>query len=225
MINSGLRLSGLSKHRASLPGIVQQTTMTGVNSSGLTYFQNVTAGNLLIVVVGWEGGWTSDITDTVGTSWSYIQNTNGGARCCVCYGYAGGSGPNTVKFAAGVPSYGNFSLLEVSGLSTTVDSYVNTTASGVTSTNITINYDDDFLVLGGTGYHNGVLFSVGSGMTLLPKNNLEPGNPQANTGWANGYDALSASYCINPSTGTFTASVNNSESDNSSLIAAAFRHS
>jgi hypothetical protein len=225
MINTGLRLSGLGRHRQSIPGFIQQNTMTAVPSGGSAYFQNVTVGNLLVVVVGWEGGWTPDIIDTVGTVWNYISNTNGAARCCVCYGYAGGSGPNTVQFGAGVPSEASMSLMETNGPSTTIDASVNSTASGVTTTPININFNNDFLVAGCAGYHNGVLFSAGAGMTLLPHNSLQPGNPQANTGWANGYDALSASYVLGPPTGAFTASVGCSEPDNTSLVVIAFKHS
>jgi hypothetical protein len=110
------------------------TTNTG------TFGANVTSGNLLIVAVASGSNAVTNVTDTVGTSYSNSGVTN---NAYIYYGIAGGSGANTVSVT--FSSASNFPILwlyEFSGnaSSSPLDKHTGTTGnstavnSGATAT-------------------------------------------------------------------------------------------
>lgn len=116
---------------STITRIQQAANLGGGNGTNITqaYSSNVTAGNMLVVVVNSDVGTTHTCSDSLGNTWTNALQYNNGYIETICYAVASSSGADTVTatFSASV-GFRRLAVTEYSGIDTTTP--VNITASG-----------------------------------------------------------------------------------------------
>jgi hypothetical protein len=203
VINSG---------HGSPSGILHIQSNTG---SGRTigFAQNVTAGNLLIVVAQAEGSVDPiTVTDTLGTSYvKAVALTGNAVNQAIYYGTALSSGANTVS-ANQATSYARMAVSEFSGLQAVVDATASVyNGSATASLNITTATAGDLLFATVSGYHSSNTFTAGPGYFLASQ--------------SNGADANGIEYRMVGAAGIYSASmlIGGAGADNTPFNVVAFR--
>jgi hypothetical protein len=188
-------------------------SLTGGGSS-LRFTNAVSAGNLLLVAYKSEGNITGvTVSDTVGTTYTLIASISGEPNNLNIYaGLAATSGVNTVTIGSPANNYDRLGVMEVAGLTTSIDT-VAQTYSGTTSTslNITTLNASDFIFAACGGYHSINVFSFSTPFSL---------DSQSNGSDANAIGHLSVS---SAGTYTFTVTVTSGGTDSQPIILVALK--
>lgn len=167
------------------------------NAATCAFTSNVTAGNLIIVAVGHVDNFTcGTMADSVGTVYTSITSaTTGGvhtANQCVFGGAAGGTGANTVNPSSCCGLHGNIAMIEVSGVSTTLDQQSSWSVGGdctIAIPAVTVTKDNSFMLCAETV--NGVANASSvtpAGFTLR--------NSMSSMAWAYGIVNSGSNQCV-----------------------------
>lgn len=184
---AGVLLSGSANPGTPILTIVQSKAGSS-DGNALAYTSSVTAGNLLVAVLGSKSGpGTFAVSDTLGNLWTEIGFIS--THMQVWATVTASSGANTVTWT-GSSGNPNTAITEISGLSITTDSTQFTSPSpGAITT--TVAYD---LILTGaySQTDSGSLTTSGSTIVLVTANN---------------YGTIGIGYQIVPTVSTVTASL------------------
>lgn len=199
-VGSGQVIPGVAAQgTTTTPSLVQSAASRGNTVTTQAYPINVSSGNVLVVLLGWEvGTGIATISDTLTTSWtSQVSLVSGSENCAIYSGTAGSSGADTVTVT--LPSGAGFNQVaatEWRNLKTTRDTSVTGTTNGVLSMTTTSTGD---LVMG------------------LVQGNSSSGVTLPIIGWEYpsmlaGNDSGGVQWYVQPAAGSINAGISNSSS-------------
>jgi hypothetical protein len=153
------------------PALVQSRAT--VNTAAPVFSSPVTAGNLLVVVLGTEN---SDVagaaaTDTVGSTWHTAISQTGGPTCIkMFYAIAGGSGANQVFLTGYTHAFSNAAIMEISGAQAALDGTPTGQNGTTTPGSITGSNDNSAVVVGLDGFHSDTTWNPPASYQLTQAN-------------------------------------------------------
>jgi len=121
-------LAQMAAFKAVAPPVYVQGATAASNTGGATIAQAfaspITAGNLVVVTVAWQGTAALTVTDSVGNGYAVATSTYdavNGQSLAILYApnVTGGAATVTASFASGVPTVRRLEIHEYAGLATT----------------------------------------------------------------------------------------------------------